>query len=107
MSGSPKRYPPELRERAVRMVVEVRDDYKSEWAAIESVSDKLGIGSAETLRNWIRCGQVDTGQRPGVTSEAAEELRKLRTEVRELKRANAILKSASTFFAAELDRHNK
>jgi transposase len=89
------------------MVAEVRDDYKSEWAAIESVADKLGIGSAETLRNWIRRGQVDTGQRPGVTSEATEELRKLRAEVRELERANEILKSASIFFAASLDRHNK
>ncbi|WP_433655198.1 IS3 family transposase [Nocardia sp. CA-128927] len=98
MSSAPKRYPPELRERAVRMVAEVRDEYNSEWAAIESVAGKLGIGSAETLRNWIRKGQVDTGQRPGVTTEAAEELRRLRAENRELKRANAILQSASNFF---------
>ncbi|QKT11910.1 transposase [Rhodococcus sp. W8901] len=106
MSGS-RKYPAELRERAVRMVAEVRGEYSSEWAAIESVADKLGIGSAQTLLNWVRRDQVDAGKRPGVTSEMAEELRKLRAENRELKRANDILKSASTFFAAELDRRNR
>ncbi|MET7770953.1 transposase [Nocardia sp. NPDC005366] len=65
MSGSSKRYPPELRERAVRMVAEVRSQHPSEWAAIASVASKLGIGSTETLRNWIRKDQVDAGQRPG------------------------------------------
>lgn len=107
MAGSSKRYPPELRERAVRMVAEVRDDYESEWAAISSVAGKLGIGSAETVRAWIRKGQVDSGQRPGVTTDTAEELRRLRAENRELKRANEILQSASVFFAASLDRRNK
>lgn len=106
MSGS-RKYPAELRERAVRMVAEVRGEYSSEWAAIESVAAKLGIGSAQTLLTWVRRDQVDTGKRPGVTSEMAEELRKLRAENRELKRANDILKSASTFFAAELDRRNR
>ncbi|RDI15712.1 transposase [Rhodococcus sp. AG1013] len=106
MSGS-RKYPAELRERAVRMVAEVRGEYSSEWAAIESVAAKLGIGSAQTLLNWVRRDQVDTGKRPGVTSDMAEELRKLRAENRELKRANDILKSASTFFAAELDRRNR
>ncbi|WP_258557983.1 IS3 family transposase [Rhodococcus sp. AG1013] len=96
MSGS-RKYPAELRERAVRMVAEVRGEYSSEWAAIESVADKLGIGSAQTLLNWVRRDQVDAGKRPGVTSEMAEELRKLRAENRELKRANDILKSASNF----------
>ena len=89
------------------MVAEVRSDYGSEWAAIESVAAKLGIGSAQTLHNWIRKSQVDTGQRPGVTTEASEELRKLRAENRELKRANEILQAASTFFAAALDRRSK
>lgn len=107
MSGSPKRYPPELRERAVRMVAEVRSQHPSEWAAIASVASKLGIGSAETLRNWIRKDQVDAGQRPGVTTDMAAEMRRLRAENRELKRANEILQSASTFFAAQLDRRNK
>ncbi len=96
-SGSQERYPPELRERAVRMVAEVQHEHSSEWAAIESVAGKLGIGTAETLHNWIRKSQTDTGQRPGVTSEMAAEMKRLRAEVRELKRANQILKSASVF----------
>ncbi|SDC56945.1 transposase [Rhodococcus tukisamuensis] len=106
-SGTSKRYPPELRERAVRMVAEIRPEHSSQWAAIESVAAKLGIGAAQTLHNWIRKAQVDSGQRAGVTTDAADELRKLRAENRELKRANEILKSASTFFAAELDRQRK
>ncbi|WP_408586129.1 transposase [Prescottella soli] len=88
-------------------MAEVRGEYSSEWAAIVSVAAKLGIGSAQTLLNWVRRDQVDAGKRPGVTSDMAEELRKLRAENRELKRANDILKSASTFFAAELDRRTR
>jgi len=107
MSGSTKRYPAELRERAVRMVAEVRHEHSSEWAAVESVAGKLGVGTPQTLLNWVRRGQIDSGKRPGVSSDAAEELRRLRAENRELKRANEILKSASTFFAAELDRQRK
>ena len=97
-------YPPELRERAVRMVAEVRPDYPSDWPAIVAVASRLGIGSAETLRKWYRQAEVDGGQRRGVTSEESAELRKLRAEVRELRRANEILRAASAFFAAELDR---
>lgn len=97
-------YPPELRERAVRMVAEVRPDYPSDWPAIVAVAKRLGIGSAETLRKWVRQAEVDGGARPGVTSQESAELRKLRAEVRELRRANEILKAASAFFAAELDR---
>jgi len=97
-------YPPELRERAVRMVAEVRADYPSEWAAMGAVAQKLGIGSTETLRHWVRQGEVDGGTRPGVTTEESAELRRLRAELRELRRANEILKAASAFFAAELDR---
>jgi transposase len=97
-------YPPELRERAVRMVAEVRPGYPSDWPAICAVAAKLGIGSAETLRKWVRQAEVDDGKRPGVSSEESAELRKLRAEVRELRRANEILKAASAFFAAELDR---
>ena len=97
-------YPPELRERAVRMVAEVRPEYPSDWPAIVAVAQRLGIGSAETLRKWVRQAEVDVGQRRGVTSEESVELRKLRAEVRELRRANEILKAASAFFAAELDR---
>ena len=84
-------YPPELRERAVRMVAEVRPEYPSDWPAICAVASRLGIGSAETLRKWVRQAEVDAGTRPGVTSEESGELRKLRAEVRELRRANEIL----------------
>jgi transposase len=97
-------YPPELRERAVRLVAEVRPEYPSDWPAICAVASRLGIGSAETLRKWVRQAEVDAGTRPGVTSEESAEMRKLRAEVRELRRANEILKAASAFFAAELDR---
>jgi transposase len=97
-------YPPELRERAVRMVAEVRPDYPSDWPAIVAVAKRLGIGSAETLRKWVRQAEVDGGARPGVTSQESAEVRKLRAEVRELRRANEILKAASAFFAAEPGR---
>jgi transposase len=100
----PTVYPAELRQRAIRMVAEVRPNYESEWAAIGAVAQKLGIGSSETLRAWIRRAQVDAGQRPGVTSEEAAEIKRLRRENAELRRANEILKAASVFFAAELDR---
>jgi len=96
-------YPPELRERAVRLVAEVRPEYPSDWPAICAVASRLGIGSAETLRKWVRQAEVDAGTRPGVTSEESAEMRKLRAEVRELRRANEILKAASAFFARELD----
>ncbi|WP_231988056.1 IS3 family transposase [Nakamurella panacisegetis] len=98
MASTSKRYPAELKDRAVRMVAEIRSDHGSEWAAVESVAAKLGIGTAQTVQNWVRRAEVDAGKRPGVSSEAAEELRKLRAENRELKRANEILKSASNFF---------
>jgi transposase len=97
-------YPPELRERAIRMVAEVRPDYPSDWPAIVAVAGKLGIGSAETLRKWVRQAEVNAGQRPGVTSEDSAEIKRLKRENAELRRANEILKAASVFFAAELDR---
>ena len=97
-------YPPELRERAVRMVAQVRPDYPSDWPAICAVAEKLGIGTAETLRKWVRQAEVDAGTRPGVTSEESAEIRRLKRENAELRRANEILKAASAFFAAELDR---
>jgi transposase len=98
------KYPPELRERAVRMVAEVRASYGSQWAAIEGVAVKLGIGTVETLRIWVRQAEVDSGQRVGVSSEEHAEIKRLKREVAELRRANEILKAASIFFAAELDR---
>lgn len=107
MASTSKRYRAELKDRAVRMVAEIRSEHGSEWAAVESVAEKLGIGTAQTVQNWVRRAEVGAGKRPGVSSEASEELRKLRAENRELKRANEILKSASTFFAAELDRRQR
>lgn len=98
------RYSPEVRERAVRMVVEHRDDYETEWQAITSIAHKIGC-STETLRNWVRQAERDGGQRPGLTSDQVTELRELRREVAELRRANEILRKASAYFAqAELDR---
>jgi len=100
----PKRYPRELRERAVRMVIEHRAEYETEYAAIRSIAAKLGIATAESLRKWVRQAEVDAGQRPGTTSDESVEIRRLRAEVKELRRANEILRAASAFFAAELDR---
>jgi transposase len=100
----PSSYPLELRQRAVRMVAESKAEYDSEFEAIRSVASKLGIGSAETLRKWVRQAEVDAGQRPGVSTAGSEQLKALKRENAELRRANEILKSAATFFAAELDR---
>jgi transposase len=86
------------------MVAEIRPNYGHEYAAITAVASKLGIGAVETVRKWVRQAEIDGGRRPGVSTEESAELRRLRAEVRELKRANEILKAASAFFAAELDR---
>ena len=101
MPGHP-RYSPELRERAVRMVSDRRDDYRSEWACVSAVSELFGM-SPETLRTWVRRTQVDGGDRPGLTTDERARLKELEREVRDLRRANAILKDASVFFATELD----
>ena len=103
----PSKYSEELRDRAVRMVAEVRPDYPSQWAAITAVSSKLGIGTPETLRTWIRRREVDSGTRAGVTSEQAADVARLKRENAELRRANEILKAAAIFFGAELDRPGK
>ena len=103
----PSKYTPELRERAVRMVLESRADYPSEYEAIRSIAAKLGITSPESLRKWVRRAEVDDGARPGKTSEEIAEIKKLKKENAELRRANEILKSASAFFAAELDRPHR
>jgi transposase len=100
----PSKYPRELQERAVRLVFESKDEYPSEFEAIRSIAGKLGIGSPETLRKWVRRAEVDGGTRPGKTSQEIVEIRELKKENAELRRANQILKSASAFFAAELDR---
>ena len=96
------RYPLEVRERAVRMVLEHREEHPSEWAAILSISEKFGMGPA-TLRKWLRKAEVDEGLRPGTTTSEMERIKELERENRELRRANEILKAASAFFARELD----
>ena len=99
-----KRYPPEVRERAVRLVLEHQEDYTSQWAALNPIADKIGC-TAETLRKWVRRSEVDQGQRAGLTSSERERMRELERENRELKRANEILRKASAFSAyEELDR---
>lgn len=103
----PMKYPQELRERAVRMVAEIRPQHESEWAAMAAVADLLGVGTAETVRKWVRRAEIDGGQRPGVTSEESAEMRRLKQENAELRRANGILKAASAFFAAEIDRPHR
>jgi transposase len=99
-ASTSKRYPVELRERAVRMVAEVRGDHESEWAAMTRVAELLGVGTPETIRKWVRQAEVDAGARPGVTAEDSAEVKRLKRENAELKRANAILKAASAFFAS-------
>ncbi len=98
------RYSQEVRERAVRMVVEHEGQYASQWEAIRSIAEKIGC-SAESLRKWLRRAEVDAGRRGGLTSDERARMKDLEREVRELRRANEILRKASAYFAqAELDR---
>jgi transposase len=97
-----KRYPVEVRERAVRLVLEHREEYASMWAAVSSIAAKFGC-SAQTLQSWVRQAEVDGGMRLGTSTADAERIRELERENRELRRANDILKAASAFFARELD----
>ena len=99
-----RKYAPEVRERAVRMVFEHEREYDSQWAAIRSIAEKIGC-SPETLRTWVRRAERDTGRKPGATSDERERVKELERKFRELKRANEILRKASAYFAqAELDR---
>ena len=105
--GRPSKYPAEFRERAVRMVFEHAHEHPSQWATIRSVASKLDCTS-ECVRRWVRQAERDTGQRPGLTTSERERMKELEREVRELKRANEILRKASAYFAqAELDRRFK
>jgi transposase len=108
MSGQQRRpgaYPPEVRERAVRMVFDHQDEYPSQWKAIESISAKLSVNH-ETLRLWVRRAETDGGVRTGLTTDERVRMRGLERENRELRRANDILKAAAHFFGAELDRQS-
>jgi transposase len=106
MRKSPK-FSPEVQERAVRMVFDAKDQYPTQWAAIESIAGKIGC-SAETLRKWVRQRERDSGVRPGATTTEQQRIKDLEREVRELRKTNEILKLASAYFAqAELDRHHK
>jgi transposase len=99
----PRKYPPELRERAVRMVHETIEQRGDRFGVITEVARKLGIGP-ESLRNWVRQGEIDRDTRPGTTTDEHRRIAELERENRELRRANEILKGAAAFFGAELDR---
>jgi|TARA_R100000388_G_scaffold69741_1_gene50423 transposase-like protein len=100
-------FSPEVRERAVRLVQEHRQDYQSLWAAVQSIAPKIGC-NASTLLEWVKRSEVDSGVRAGVTTDERERMKALERENRELRRANEILKTASAFFAqAEIDRQTK
>jgi len=102
-----KKYSPEVRERAVRMVLEHQHEHASQWAAIGSIAGKIGC-TPQTLCNWVRQAERDQGLRPGLTSDERERMKSLEREVRELRQANEILRKASAYFAqAELDRRPK
>ncbi len=102
-----RKYAPELRERAVRMVFDHAHEHPSQWATIRSVAEKIGC-TVEALRRWVRQAERDAGQRPGLTTDERARLKQLEKENFELKRANEILRKASAFFAqAELDRRPK
>jgi transposase len=102
-----RKFSPEMRERAVRMVQEHRSEHPSQWATIESIAAKIGC-VPQTLNTWVKQHEVDSGQRDGVTTAEAQRIKDLERENRELRRANEILKLASAFFAqAELDRRLK
>jgi transposase len=107
MKREVKKYSPEVRERAVRMVLEHAGEYPSRWAAVSSIAIKIGCNAA-TLHEWVKRREVDQGTRAGVPTDLAEKMKALERENRELRQANEILRKASAYFAmAELDRRPK
>ena len=105
--ATPPKYSPEVRERAVRMVLEHRSEHTSKWAAIVSIAAKIGC-TAQTLSTWVKQAERDQGKRAGLTTSERERLKQLEREVRELRQANEILRKASAYFVqAELDRRSK
>jgi transposase len=104
--ASPRKYPPELKQRAIRMVLDAYDRGEERFGTVTRIANELGIG-AESLRRWVVQAEIDRGRRAGTTSEEARRISELERENRELRRANEILRSASAFFAAELDRPSK
>ncbi|HUY86560.1 MAG TPA: transposase [Acidimicrobiales bacterium] len=101
-NGSQKRYPPELKERAVKMALELRAEDPGDNTVVSRVARQLGVGK-EALRNWLKQSEIDVGRKPGTTTVDAQRIAELEREVRDLRRANDILKAASVFFATELD----
>lgn len=102
--NSKRRFPPEVRERAVRLLREALPSHPTKWSAIKSIAGKIGC-SPETLRGWVRQADIDDGHQPGVTTDEAAKIKALEREVAELRQANEILRKASAYFAAaELDR---
>ncbi len=100
---APRKYPDEMRERSVRLVMDIAEEAGSVTAACRQIGEQLGINT-DTLRGWVKQAQIDAGQRPGTTTADAARIRQLERENAELRRANAILRTASAFFASELDR---
>ena len=107
MSKTTNKYSPEVRERAVRLVLDNQGQHESRWSAIVSISSKIGC-APQTLNEWVKKAEVDSGRRAGIPTEMAEKMKALERENRELKQANEILRKASAYFAqAELDRRSK
>jgi len=107
MSKTTNKFSPEVRERAVRMVLDGADPHGSRWQAVTSIATKIGC-SANTLNDWVKKAEVDSGRRAGITSDMAERMKSLERENRELRQANEILRKVSAYFAmAELDRRSK
>ncbi len=104
MSKTTNKFSPEVRARAVRMILDHQADYPSRWSAVVSVADKIGC-APQTLHEWVKRAEVDSGKRAGVPTDTADKIKALEREVRELRQANEILRKASAYFAqAELDR---